>query len=146
MGEIILKQIHTGTSEYDAELKLRDDILRRPLGLCLFDENLSAEADDIHIGAFAAGELAGVLVLAPFGTNSLKMRQVAVSADKQKCGIGTQMVEYAERFAAQKGFIGINLHARKTAVGFYERLGYTVMGEEFSEIGISHRAMAKRIK
>ena len=113
MGEILVKQILIGTNEYEAELKLRDDIMRRPLGLCLFDENLSAETEDIHIGAFDAGKLVGVLVLTVYGKSSLRMRQVAVAADRQKQGIGTLLAAYAESIAAKQGCTAIKLHARK---------------------------------
>ncbi len=102
MNMIEIKQILTGTKEYEAELKLRDEILRRPLGLCIFDDNLTKESDDFHIGAFDSGELVGVLVLTIFGENSLKMRQVAVKANRQKHGIGTLLVEHAERVAEKK--------------------------------------------
>ena len=146
MNDILIRQIYTGTKEYETELKLRDDILRRPLGLCLLDENLSVETEDIHIGAFDANELVGVLILTRSEENSLKMRQVAVKAERQKQGIGTLLVDDAEQKAAKMGFSAINLHARKTAVQFYKRLGYKPTGEEFSEIGIPHRAMTKTIK
>jgi len=35
------------------------------------------------------------------------------------------------------------LNARKTAVGFYEKLGYEKIGEEFPEINIPHYKMRK---
>jgi predicted GNAT family N-acyltransferase len=35
------------------------------------------------------------------------------------------------------------MHARKTAVPFYERIGYQVAGEEFLEVGIPHYEMRK---
>jgi predicted GNAT family N-acyltransferase len=37
------------------------------------------------------------------------------------------------------------LHARATAVPFYLRLGYTVVGEPFEEVGIPHRGMEKAL-
>jgi predicted GNAT family N-acyltransferase len=35
------------------------------------------------------------------------------------------------------------MHARTTAVGFYEKLGYKRMGDEFEEVTISHYVMEK---
>jgi predicted GNAT family N-acyltransferase len=37
------------------------------------------------------------------------------------------------------------LHARLTAIGFYEKSGYVVSGGEFLEVGIPHVKMVKRI-
>ena len=146
MSGIKIRQIQTATSEYEAELKLRDDVMRRPLGLSIYDDDLQAEADDIHIGAFSPDGLVGVLVLTPLTNGSMKMRQVAVSEGSRKQGIGTLLVDYAERIAVQRGCPYIKLHARITAVAFYERLGYKITGGEFLEIGIPHRPMEKTIK
>jgi predicted GNAT family N-acyltransferase len=38
-----------------------------------------------------------------------------------------------------------SLHARKTAIGFYEKLAYAVVGGEFTEVGVAHVKMIKRI-
>jgi predicted GNAT family N-acyltransferase len=37
------------------------------------------------------------------------------------------------------------MHARVTAVRFYEKLGYEVASEEFVEVTIPHRVMRKQL-
>jgi hypothetical protein len=37
------------------------------------------------------------------------------------------------------------MHARKTALGFYEKLGYSRQGEEFTEVTIPHYIMEKAL-
>jgi len=37
------------------------------------------------------------------------------------------------------------MHARKTALGFYEKLGYNVVGDEFTEVTIPHFVMEKNL-
>jgi predicted GNAT family N-acyltransferase len=37
------------------------------------------------------------------------------------------------------------MHARKNAVGFYEKMGYKVRGEEFQEVSIAHYEMEKEL-
>jgi predicted GNAT family N-acyltransferase len=37
------------------------------------------------------------------------------------------------------------MHARKTALGFYEKLGYKAQGEEFEEVTIAHYVMEKAL-
>jgi predicted GNAT family N-acyltransferase len=37
------------------------------------------------------------------------------------------------------------MHARKTAKGFYEKLGYAVTGDEFMEVTIPHYIMEKAL-
>jgi predicted GNAT family N-acyltransferase len=37
------------------------------------------------------------------------------------------------------------MNARKTAVGFYEKLGYNAKGDEFEEVTIPHFLMEKTL-
>ena len=51
--------IDFGSEEYQAELALRNEILRRPIGLDLYSEDLSKEGMDCHLGAFIDGAAEG---------------------------------------------------------------------------------------
>jgi len=72
------------------------------------------------------------------------MKQVATAEAFQKQGIGLGLIQFCEKVLQEKGASGIVLHARKTAQGFYEKAGYTPIGEGFFEVGIPHQAMEKR--
>jgi predicted GNAT family N-acyltransferase len=37
------------------------------------------------------------------------------------------------------------MHARQTAVGFYQKLGYSITGEPFEEVTIPHYIMEKAL-
>jgi predicted GNAT family N-acyltransferase len=54
-------------------------------------------------------------------------------------------MHFAENLAKDSGGREIMMHARKTAIGFYEKLGYTAEGDEFSEVGIPHVEMRKSL-
>ncbi len=71
------------------------------------------------------------------------MRQVAVVTDLRGRGIGKALVEHAEALAQSLGYRRTILHARETAVPFYEKLGYAKVGEGFVEVTIPHWAMGK---
>ena len=71
------------------------------------------------------------------------MRQLAVAAELQGQGIGTALVEFAEALAREIGYRRMILHARETAVPFYEKQGYSIIGEGFEEVTIPHWAMEK---
>jgi GNAT superfamily N-acetyltransferase len=126
-----------------ASIRLRDEILRIPLGLTYTAEELAAECDQVHIGALAGEEVVGVLLLSGQPDAKLKMRQVAVRGDFQGKGIGKMMVRFSERWAQENGFYKMILHARETAVPFYLHLGYHIIDEPFTEVGILHRRMVK---
>ena len=137
-------EIEFATPEYDQTVQLRDKILRKPLGLTFSEEQLAEEFSDIHLAAFTSDwTLRGCLVLTPKGDKTLKMRQVAVDEAVQKMGVGRQLVEASEAFARRNGFDLMELNARDTAVPFYKKLNYTVVGEQFEEVGIAHFKMKK---
>jgi len=138
-----LKSLHHGSDEYRAAIDLRDAILRKPLGLYYSPEELDAEADSFHLAVYLEDKLAGCLVLKPLNQAEIKMRQVAVDSNLQGQGIGRALVEYSEQFAKELGFQRTVLHARATAVPFYERLNYIKIGEEFTEVTIPHFQMYK---
>ena len=143
MDNIELKTILYNSPEYEAEVALRSSILRQPLGLSFSADQLSAEADSHHIGCYIGGTLVGCLVLKPIDVEQVQMRQVAVDEKVKGRGIGRMMVTYSEDLARKLGFKEVVLHARETAVPFYESLGYTKVGDCFTEITIPHRVMVR---
>ena len=142
---IEIRQIHFGTDEYNEELQLRNRVLRKPLGLSLFDENLTKEVNDFHIGAFDGKVLIGVLILTVLSEGEVKMRQVGVEENWRGKNVGARLVLYAEEFARKLGYRKVVLNARKSVVGFYERLEYEKIGGEFIEVTIPHQTMQKKL-
>jgi len=142
-NELQIKMIDYHSKDYSQEQELRDRVLRKPLGMSLYNENMEAEQHDVHVGAFMHGTLAGVLILTRINATEIKMRQVAVDEASRELHIGTEMVLFAELYAKKSGYSTMMLNARKTAVGFYEKLGYETIGEEFLEINIPHFKMRK---
>jgi GNAT superfamily N-acetyltransferase len=126
-------------------MALRDAILRRPLGLQLSADELDGDKDAIHIACYRGDRLAGCLRLCPLEGGSLRMRGVAVDAELQGKGIGTALVEYAEALARTLGYRRMVLHARETALPFYEKLGYARIGEREVRFTIPHWEMAKQL-
>lgn len=140
------KIIAYGSEDYEQALALRDQLLRKPLGLSLYDEDLSDEKNDYHLGIFTGAELDAVLVLIPKDRATLQMRQVAVRENRQGQHLGARLVAFAESFAATQGFTRIVLNARQTAEAFYHKQGYTTVSEPFLELGIGHVRMEKGLE
>lgn len=140
-----LKQIDHGTPEYNKMITLRMDILRKPLGLSFSPDELQKEKDDILIGAFEDDDILGCCLMTKTADKTLRLRQMAVQNNLQGKGIGASMMNFAETVARDKGFKKLTMHARKTALGFYEKLGYKVTGDEFEEVTIPHYVMEKKL-
>ncbi|MDN5381549.1 GNAT family N-acetyltransferase [Streptomyces sp. LB8] len=71
--------------------------------------------------------------------------RLAVVREARGRGIGAALVRVLEEAARARGLTAVDLHAQTHALGFYERLGYTAYGPEFSEAGIPHRAMRRTV-
>ncbi len=145
MSDYEFSEIPFGSAAYRASVALRNEILRAPLGLELKEGDLEKERSDYHLACESKGEIIGCLILSPESQIRVKLRQVAVSSRFQRLGIGRALTEFAEEFARQHVFTEIRLHARATAVGFYEKLGYERVGEPFEEISLLHWEMQKRL-
>ncbi|HRD08118.1 MAG: GNAT family N-acetyltransferase [Saprospiraceae bacterium] len=131
--------------EYDEAVALRTEVLRKPLNMEFLPDQLAKEYADFHFGLWDNEGLNATLTLTDLGEGDVKMRQVAVSPQKQGQGIGGQLVQFCEKWAANKGYTKMVLHARETAVKFYLNLGYDIVGDRFEEVGIPHFKMEKRL-
>lgn len=140
-----LKIIDHGTTEYQQMIKLRDDILRKPLGLGFDMSELDAEKENMLIGAFDDDQMLGCCMLVEENPSTVRLRQMAVLNDLQGKGIGRALMTFAENIARDRGYRVISMHARKNAIGFYEKMGYKVAGPEFIEVTIPHFLMEKKL-
>ena len=140
-----LKIIDHGSPEYQQMVKLRDDILRKPLGLGFTPEELESEKENLLIAAFEDDEMLGCCMLTPLNKETLRLRQMAVPSNLQGKGIGASIMSFAENLARDKGYKKMIMHARDTAIGFYEKFGYKISGHEFLELNIPHHIMEKNL-
>jgi len=139
-----LKIIDHGSKEYRQMVQLRMDILRKPLGLNFTPEELDMEKNYILIGAFEEEKMLGCCMLIK-QDGEMRLRQMAVMNNLQGKGIGRALLQFAENIARDRGYKKITMHARKTVVTFFEKLGYKVSSDEFVEITIPHFEMEKEL-
>ncbi len=140
-----LKIIDHNTPQYKDMIQLRDEVLRKPLGLVFSAEELEKEKENLLIGAYEEDIMLGCCMLVEEGEDTVRLRQMAVLNDLQGKGIGKALMNFAENLARDRGYKKITMHARKNSVGFYEKMGYKLVGTEFEEITIPHFVMEKKL-
>lgn len=138
-------EIEHGTKEYEQTVSLRDEVLRKPLGLQFGPEERTDEKGSFHLACLRDGIGVACLVLKPLPGKQIRMRQLAVRSGFRGQGLGRTLVSYSESVARDHGYEEMVLHARETAVGFYEKMGYEVEGDRFIEVTIPHFAMRKSL-
>lgn len=133
------------SSQYYQALALRDKVLRAPLGLFFSGEDILAEQAYTHFIMLQEDQVVATAQMVNTGNGTGKMRQVAVDFEFQSKGLGGKLVNFIENWARESGLNGITLHARETAVAFYEKRNYSKKGESFMEVEIPHFFMEKHI-
>lgn len=136
--------ISFGSPEHEQARDLRDEVLRKPLGLRLEENEWRHDKDAIIIAGFEEKKLLATCMLIPHRMQ-MQMRQVAVSPALQGKGVGSAMMLFCEEHARTLGLTEIYAHARCTALAYYERNGYIPEGEEFLEQGIPHIMVRKKL-
>jgi GNAT superfamily N-acetyltransferase len=140
-----LKIIDHGTADYLQMVDLRLQLLRKPLGLSFAPEELEKEKSDILLGCFEEDKLEACCILTEVDPTTVRLRQMAVGAALQGKGIGRVLMNFAENIARDRKYSRLTMHARKSAVGFYEKSGYRICSDEFTEVTIPHFVMEKEL-
>ncbi len=149
------RKIEFSSADYALACQLREQVLRMPLGLRLTAHDVVDEVVQWHYGVFNDAQLLACLVIKPLDNSAtsdsacskpiVKLRQMAVLPTHQGKGLGKLLVISTEQALAELGIKQIELNARQTAIGFYQRLDYQPSGDLFIEIGIPHILMKKAL-
>ena len=118
-------------------LIVRHPVLRpgKPIETCHF------EGDDLpttsHFGLYVENQLAAVISAFKVQNklfseeNQYQIRGMAVLEEFQKKGFGEELLKHCENEIKLKKGNLIWFNARETAVGFYKKSGYEVLGNQF---------------
>jgi len=91
-----------------------------------------------HFGAFDGDKLTGVATFLPEpcpdgqGTAAWRLRGMATIRPAQARGVGGQLLRHGIECASTQGVRVIWCYGRTTARAFYERHGFSAVGEEFA--------------
>jgi predicted GNAT family N-acyltransferase len=138
------KEIKYRSKEWTKAVRLREKILREPLGSKFTDKELEEEKNHIQIAGFLDNELVATAVLVPEG-DKIKMQRVVVLENFRSQKIGSRMMSFCEKLAIERNFEFIYCHARDSAVNFYSKNHYEKEGDYFYEDGIPHLKMRKKL-
>jgi GNAT superfamily N-acetyltransferase len=131
---------------------LRHAVLRpgRPVSYSVYSEDEGA----VHVGAWDDDMLVGCATVFPEpwpGNDRLatvpdawRLRGMAVDPSMQGTGVGRLVLAEAAAAARESGAPVLWANARTSALGFYERMGWKIIGEEYvaSDSGLPHFPMA----
>ncbi|MCX7286762.1 MAG: GNAT family N-acetyltransferase [Rhodobacterales bacterium] len=120
---------------------LRREVFIEEQGVSEADEVDGLDEMAIHLVAFDGDSPVGTARILVKGETG-KIGRVCVRALARGTGLGAALIGAAlEELRQQPGVILATLGAQTRATGFYEKLGFRVVGEAFIDAGIPHRQM-----
>jgi len=130
---------------YQEALKIREKVFVEEQGVSLEIEIDDLEEQTEHVVLFENEDPIAVARIYDLGDDVYKVQRVATLKEYRGQGYGAQLMKEIELKIAELGGRKITLGGQNTALPFYEKLGYTVHGEEFMDAGIPHHTMIKNI-
>ena len=131
---------------------VRHIVLRagKPIESCQFQGDELETTN--HFGYYINNQIIGVISIFEINNKqflvqkSFQIRGMAVLPSFQKQGIGEALVKESEKFCTTQKANLIWFNARTTAVGFYQKMRYEIVGAEFeiNEVG-PHFLMFKKL-
>lgn len=144
--DLTIREVVIGDSDYLAERRLRYEVLRRPIGWAEGTERQAVEDEATHwVAKDVDGHVIGCVMMHDQGDGTARLLQMAVTEPLQGRDIGRRLVKTLEARARERGIHTITLHARQTAIPFYERLGYATYGDPYVEVTLPHQSMKRRL-
>lgn len=131
---------------------VRHPVLRvgKPIESCVFEDD--DHQTTIHLGLFTDGNLISICSFFNkpnpniFETPQYQLRGMAVLEAFQNKGLGKIILKHGEDLLKVKNIKTIWCNARETAIEFYKKNGYQIVGEPFNIKGIGlHYTMYKSL-
>ena len=106
-------------------------------------EHDAADLEAVHaVVRNRLGQAVATGRLIPSGTPGVsQIGRLAVNRVLRGGALGTQVLQALVEAARARGDREVMLHAQRSAIGFYDRLGWQRRGEAFEEAGIAHQEM-----
>ncbi len=144
-----IKYIEYGTKEYEENVKLRVDVLRRPLNCDMDEEERAFEKEGAPIvGLYDQGKMVGAGVMGFVDEEQIEIKYMAVSEEMRGKGVGNAIMDELEDYAKRKGLKKVVLVARTGVLPFYEKRNYITIGEAYEPgfVPVMHIRMEKELK
>ena len=146
--EILIKSFdQLGTQELYDILALRSEIFVVEQE-CAYQDLDYLDQQSTHVLGTEDGKLIAYTRVVPPGLSYddyVAIGRVVVDRKHRGHNLGYEIMEVSNKLAIQTYKRSIKISAQVYAIPFYEKLGYSVVGEEYLEDDIPHTAMILKI-
>ena len=134
-------------------MSLRVRVLRKgtPVTHAAYPED--SHSDVVHLGIVRDGQAIGTSTWfmkecpEQRGAPAMQLKGMAVDDTLQTSGLGRQLIDAGLALAAERGAYIIWARARDSAIGFYEKCGFDVVGDGFIDepTGMPHHIVVRSV-
>ncbi|PLV60104.1 GNAT family N-acetyltransferase [Thermotoga sp. KOL6] len=128
---------------FEEALKIRRKVFIEEQGVSEEDEMDGKDSEALHVLLETSGKFVGVARVRKIDRDTFKIERVAILKEERNKGYGRHLMKEIEKEIVTRGAKRIVLNAQVRVKGFYEKLGYTVVGDIFYEANIPHVKMVK---
>ncbi len=130
--------------------KLCDDARAIRTAVFVREQGFVNEFDDIdgnavHFVLYVDGNAAGTCRIYKGEDKEFHLGRLAVLSDYRGMSLGKMLIDEAERCVSNMGGENISLSAQVRVKDFYEKCGFSAVGEEYLDEGCPHIKMVKRL-
>lgn len=142
-----LREVRPGDPCHRQALNLRYSLFFEPLGLPRRALDDAHEISSRHLCLVMAGQVVAYVRWHPEGGSEIRITQMVVASSQQRAGLGSRLLHHLLSQAWRAGARRVVLAARRVAVPFYRRHGFTEYGPVFAsaKTGLPHITMMRRL-
>ena len=98
-----------------------------------------------HLLAYLNGKAVGTARIREIDGDTAKIERLAVLSSARKLGVGKGLMRSALNTILEQNKSLAIVHAQEHIADLYQQLGFAIVGERFTEAGIPHVKMVKRL-
>jgi len=125
----IRHKVFVEEQQVPVELELDEHDLSADHFMALHEEKNGEESPIAAVRLLKNGHIGRMAVLEPY----------------RNLSVGRQLLDFVIKSAQDDGLDNLFLYAQLSAIGFYEKAGFTRQGDIFMDAGIKHMQMYKKI-
>jgi predicted GNAT family N-acyltransferase len=103
------------------------------------------DSQAIQLLAYLNNQAVATTRIRQLSGNQVKIERLAVLPKFRRQGIATKLMTKTLQLIEQENYQEVIIHAQEYIKTFYQKLGFTQIGNTFTEAGIIHVKMVKKI-
>lgn len=130
--------------EVEVIKQIRTEVFQHEQGVSAELEFDGLDEAATHLLAYQTDQAVGTARIREIDTDTVKIERLAVLKNFRRQGIARKLMQFALDTVMQDKTLAV-VHAQEYIASLYQELGFTTVGDRFTEAGIAHVKMTKHL-